>query len=159
MTRKLNSACLSPLPTALKGPVSIACTCAYRTLYARALCLWHVSVLSSKFICTCAYGILLSSNCPLRSSAGEEIMVATTRVETMLGDTAIAVHPEDSRYKVSWAGGMRRWGWGMRRDLLHQKPWHGGRGVETERACHHPFPSSPLVAPAPGGQGGCASFL
>ena len=29
----------------------------------------------------------------------EEIVVATTRVETMLGDTAVAVHPEDDRYK------------------------------------------------------------
>lgn len=29
----------------------------------------------------------------------EEIVVATTRIETMLGDTAIAVHPEDERYK------------------------------------------------------------
>ncbi|XP_076244196.1 valyl-tRNA synthetase [Calliopsis andreniformis] len=28
----------------------------------------------------------------------EKIIVATTRIETMLGDTAIAVHPEDSRY-------------------------------------------------------------
>ncbi|KAG4070243.1 hypothetical protein HA402_003933 [Bradysia odoriphaga] len=28
----------------------------------------------------------------------EEIVVATTRIETMLGDTAIAVHPNDSRY-------------------------------------------------------------
>jgi len=29
---------------------------------------------------------------------GGEIIVATTRPETMLGDTAVAVHPEDSRY-------------------------------------------------------------
>jgi len=29
----------------------------------------------------------------------EEIVVATTRVETMLGDTAVAVHPLDPRYK------------------------------------------------------------
>jgi valyl-tRNA synthetase len=29
----------------------------------------------------------------------EEIVVATTRLETMLGDTAVAVHPEDPRYK------------------------------------------------------------
>ncbi len=29
----------------------------------------------------------------------EEIVVATTRPETMLGDTAVAVHPEDARYK------------------------------------------------------------
>lgn len=29
----------------------------------------------------------------------EEIVVATTRPETMLGDTGVAVHPEDPRYK------------------------------------------------------------
>ncbi len=33
--------------------------------------------------------------------ADEKIVVATTRPETMLGDTAIAVHPEDERYKVN----------------------------------------------------------
>lgn len=30
---------------------------------------------------------------------GQEIIVATTRPETMLGDTAVAVHPEDERYR------------------------------------------------------------
>ena len=30
--------------------------------------------------------------------AGETITVATTRPETMLGDTAVAVHPDDERY-------------------------------------------------------------
>ncbi len=30
---------------------------------------------------------------------GGEIVVATTRPETMLGDTAVAVHPDDPRYK------------------------------------------------------------
>ncbi|WP_239120309.1 valine--tRNA ligase [Catellatospora chokoriensis] len=29
----------------------------------------------------------------------DEIVVATTRAETMLGDTAVAVHPDDERYK------------------------------------------------------------
>ena len=29
----------------------------------------------------------------------KEIIVATTRLETMLGDVAVAVHPEDPRYK------------------------------------------------------------
>jgi valyl-tRNA synthetase len=33
------------------------------------------------------------------SETGEFITVATTRPETMLGDTAVAVHPEDERYK------------------------------------------------------------
>ncbi|MEM7494865.1 MAG: valine--tRNA ligase [Myxococcota bacterium] len=31
--------------------------------------------------------------------ACEEIIVATTRLETMLGDVAVAVHPQDERYK------------------------------------------------------------
>ena len=36
---------------------------------------------------------------PLQDSAGEFITVATTRPETILGDTAVAVHPGDKRYK------------------------------------------------------------
>jgi len=36
---------------------------------------------------------------PLRSAQDEYIMVATTRPETILGDTAVAVHPKDKRYK------------------------------------------------------------
>ncbi len=36
----------------------------------------------------------------LRYGDGDEsLVVATTRVETMLGDTAVAVHPDDERYK------------------------------------------------------------
>ncbi len=33
------------------------------------------------------------------ADGGGEIVVATTRPETMLGDTAVAVHPDDERYK------------------------------------------------------------
>jgi valyl-tRNA synthetase len=36
---------------------------------------------------------------PLDDGSGE-IVVATTRPETMLGDTAVAVHPKDERYKA-----------------------------------------------------------
>jgi valyl-tRNA synthetase len=36
---------------------------------------------------------------PLEGADGESIIVATTRPETMLGDTAVAVHPDDERYK------------------------------------------------------------
>ncbi|MEZ6019877.1 MAG: valine--tRNA ligase [Planctomycetota bacterium] len=36
---------------------------------------------------------------PLTGRPGEFIVVATTRPETMLGDTGVAVHPEDARYK------------------------------------------------------------
>ena len=34
---------------------------------------------------------------PCMLARAGEIVVATTRVETMLGDTAVAVHPEDPR--------------------------------------------------------------
>jgi len=33
------------------------------------------------------------------STSGEALQVATTRPETMLGDTAVAVHPDDPRYR------------------------------------------------------------
>ncbi|MDP9130139.1 MAG: class I tRNA ligase family protein, partial [Candidatus Binatota bacterium] len=36
---------------------------------------------------------------PLADDSGEFLIVATTRPETMLGDTAVAVHPEDPRYR------------------------------------------------------------
>ncbi|MSN26857.1 MAG: valine--tRNA ligase [Geobacter sp.] len=36
---------------------------------------------------------------PVAGEPGQYVVVATTRPETMLGDTAVAVHPEDERYK------------------------------------------------------------
>ena len=45
------------------------------------------------------FGVLVSFAYPVLGTE-EEIVVATTRIETMLGDTAVAVHPEDQRYKV-----------------------------------------------------------
>ncbi|HKF73894.1 MAG TPA: valine--tRNA ligase [Stellaceae bacterium] len=36
---------------------------------------------------------------PIEGSEGRFIVVATTRPETMLGDTGVAVHPEDERYR------------------------------------------------------------
>ena len=36
---------------------------------------------------------------PIEGEEGRSITVATTRPETMLGDTAIAVHPDDERYR------------------------------------------------------------
>ena len=43
------------------------------------------------------FGVLVSFAYKVEGS-DEEIVVATTRVETMLGDTGIAVHPKDERY-------------------------------------------------------------
>ena len=36
---------------------------------------------------------------PVKGEEGKFVIVATTRPETMLGDTGIAVHPDDERYK------------------------------------------------------------
>ena len=42
------------------------------------------------------FGVLTSFAYPLEDGS-DELVVATTRVETMLGDTAVAVHPDDPR--------------------------------------------------------------
>ena len=44
------------------------------------------------------FGTLTAFAYPVENS-DEHIVVATTRLETMLGDTGVAVHPEDARYK------------------------------------------------------------
>jgi len=44
------------------------------------------------------FGVLISFAYQVEDTK-EEVVVATTRIETMLGDTAIAVHPDDERYK------------------------------------------------------------
>lgn len=38
---------------------------------------------------------------PLLCILDTEVVVSTTRPETMLGDVAIAVHPDDPRYQAS----------------------------------------------------------
>lgn len=42
-------------------------------------------------------GVIISFAYPIEGS-DDEVVVATTRIETMLGDTAVAVHPDDPRY-------------------------------------------------------------
>lgn len=44
------------------------------------------------------FGVIIYFKYPLQGS-DEHITVATTRIETMLGDTGIAVHPDDERYR------------------------------------------------------------
>eukprot|EP00208_Stichococcus_sp_RCC1054_P003787 CAMPEP_0206141402 /NCGR_PEP_ID=MMETSP1473-20131121/12794_1 /ASSEMBLY_ACC=CAM_ASM_001109 /TAXON_ID=1461547 /ORGANISM="Stichococcus sp, Strain RCC1054" /LENGTH=1079 /DNA_ID=CAMNT_0053535961 /DNA_START=148 /DNA_END=3387 /DNA_ORIENTATION=+ len=44
------------------------------------------------------FGVMKEFAYPLEDGGGE-LVVATTRIETMLGDTAVAIHPEDDRYK------------------------------------------------------------
>ncbi|XP_046401267.1 valine--tRNA ligase isoform X2 [Ischnura elegans] len=45
------------------------------------------------------FGVLVSFAYKVEGEEDSELVVATTRVETMLGDTAVAVHPNDERYK------------------------------------------------------------
>uniref|UniRef100_H0UUX4 Valine--tRNA ligase n=1 Tax=Cavia porcellus TaxID=10141 RepID=H0UUX4_CAVPO len=46
------------------------------------------------------FGVLVSFAYKVQDSdSDEEVVVATTRIETMLGDVAVAVHPEDARYQ------------------------------------------------------------
>uniref|UniRef100_A0A8C7PQR9 valine--tRNA ligase n=1 Tax=Oncorhynchus mykiss TaxID=8022 RepID=A0A8C7PQR9_ONCMY len=44
------------------------------------------------------FGVLVSFSYNIEGS-DEEVIVATTRIETMLGDSAVAVHPADPRYQ------------------------------------------------------------
>ena len=41
------------------------------------------------------------------SGSDNEIVVATTRPETLLGDVAVAVHPKDKRYKKLLKAGKK----------------------------------------------------
>ena len=45
------------------------------------------------------FGTLTSFAYKVDGSESDEMVVATTRLETMLGDTAVACHPDDPRYK------------------------------------------------------------
>lgn len=44
------------------------------------------------------FGYLTHFAYPVENS-DEKLEIATTRLETMLGDTAVAIHPDDPRYK------------------------------------------------------------
>ena len=84
---------------------------AFTTLYQRglayrseALVSWcpgcKTSVSDLESIATEESGSIWEIRYPLDGGApGEGIVVATTRPETLLGDTAVAVHPADQRYK------------------------------------------------------------
>ncbi|NOY16329.1 MAG: valine--tRNA ligase [Gammaproteobacteria bacterium] len=58
----------------------------------------HTAVSDLEVVSTEENGHLWHMRYPLSSGAGH-LVVATTRPETMLGDAAVAVHPDDERYK------------------------------------------------------------
>ena len=51
-------------------------------------------------------GFFWHINYPIVGEEGKFVEIATTRPETLLGDTAVAVNPEDERYAVSGPGGQ-----------------------------------------------------
>jgi valyl-tRNA synthetase len=48
---------------------------------------------------TYEFGVLIDFAYKLKKDPSKEIVVSTTCIETMLGDAADAVHPDDDRYK------------------------------------------------------------
>ncbi len=56
-------------------------------------------------------GILWHLRYPIEGEPGRFIVVATTRPETMLGDTAVAVHPEDPTLRPTWSASGRSCRW------------------------------------------------
>jgi valyl-tRNA synthetase len=108
--RRLGSSCdFSRDYYTLDGPRSAAVRFAFTTLYHQGLayradrmvnwCVRCATVLSDLEVNHVEQsGLLWSIAYPLEDGSGE-IVVATTRPETMLGDTAVAVNPEDERYR------------------------------------------------------------
>ncbi|MGO1117409.1 valine--tRNA ligase [Rhodovibrionaceae bacterium A322] len=59
----------------------------------------HTAISDLEVLQTEVNGHLWHFKYPVEGEEGRFITVATTRPETMLGDTAVAVHPEDERYQ------------------------------------------------------------
>ena len=107
-------------------------------------------------------GFFWHINYPIVGEEGRFVEIATTRPETMLGDTAVAVNPEDERYKDlignleasahrpgNHGGGRRIRGQGIRYRLREDyagprpqrlrggTPSQSGRNLHHERRCDH----------------------
>jgi valyl-tRNA synthetase len=66
----------------------------------------HTAVSDLEVLSTEERGKLWRIRYPLADGSGH-VVVATTRPETMLGDTAVAVHPDDERYRHLIGGQIR----------------------------------------------------
>src|SRR5512133_374612 len=69
----------------------------YRVIHWCPRCLTSLSDEEAEFKDT--HGKLYHIRYPLADDASRSITIATTRPETMLGDVAVAVHPDDERYQ------------------------------------------------------------
>ena len=83
-------------------------------------------------------------------SADEEIVVATTRLETMLGDTAVAVHPKDPRY-------THLHGKTVRHPFFPEVCPGEARSARAEICCSRTRSHAHALAPSPHRSGACRS--
>lgn len=61
---------------------------------------WHTSISDSEVEYEQEPTHLWHIKYPIKGEEGKYLIVATTRPETMLGDTGVAVNPNDERYKA-----------------------------------------------------------
>ncbi len=91
-----------------------------------------------------------TSSYPVKGS-DRKLTVATTRPETMLGDTAVAVHPEDERY-TGLVGQSRGAAAHRPRDPHHRRRRAGGPGVRHRRGEGDPGPRLQRLPDGPAAQ-------
>ena len=60
----------------------------------------HTAISDLETVYETVQGKLYTIRYPAVGDKGRDILVATTRPETLLGDTAVAVHPDDERYSA-----------------------------------------------------------
>jgi len=58
----------------------------------------HTAISDLETVHQTLHGTLYTIRYPAADGSGRDIVVATTRPETLLGDTGVAVHPHDARY-------------------------------------------------------------
>ena len=57
------------------------------------MCIWFTQRVCVIPSFACEFGVIVYFSYKLKENPTKELIVATTRIETMLGDVAVAVHP------------------------------------------------------------------
>jgi valyl-tRNA synthetase len=66
----------------------------------------HTAISDLETVYQTVQGKLYTIRYPAAEGSGEDLRVVTTRPETLLGDTGVAVHPDDERYGSSVGGSV-----------------------------------------------------
>ena len=67
----------------------------------------HTAISDLETVYETVQGKLYTIRYPASDGSEKDVQIATTRPETLLGDTGVAVHPEDSRYREFVGGTVR----------------------------------------------------